>query len=343
MWRIVYTISIAFTLTKYSAADETPDTLHLQKYALLGSTVSLSLQGHTQDLTDIKWRKGKLLVANSKSVRPKFIQKFHLNATDSSLIIKNLTMNDSDHYRAEAGEWEKAILDYHLIVERMVSKPIIETNRNQTAVNSTDDCQISVKCSVDDESVMYVCENRSCTSSQTQTQQTKVNITVAVTDSRTVECTASNHVSTMKTSLAIGDTCSEKIPAENKSSFSLYLAILIGCVIVGIIVVCLPVIVISRKKPQQKDSHPEAEITTVYSVVNKPRISTDTSAVNETASTVYDVPSKRAVPLQSASVQMPQETREQPLEGQPVTANAETEEESANDPQLTVYWKLGQK
>ncbi|XP_072544844.1 uncharacterized protein [Salminus brasiliensis] len=339
MWSL-HTISIAFVLMNFTAAYGAQIREVSKQYALVGSTVHLSLGKHRQNLIHIRWKKENLLIAKDKStLNPDFQGKFSLNLTDGSLFIKNVTKNDSNCYEAIIGEWEAESWKFHLIVEGMVSEPIIDTDRNETALNSTTDCRISVKCSADGDSVMYDCDLQIC--SPSNTSLSRVNITVAVNDQGNVECTASNHVSSQRNSIALSNTCSEKQSHEkDKNHFFPVMAILIACGLGGILLVGVIAIHFSKKKLQQNDSQPERDIATIYSVVRKPQTSTDNSAANNTT-TVYDVPAKRAMPLQSTSVQMPKETKEQPVEEPPVT-HAETEE-SENDKQLTVYWKLGQK
>ncbi|XP_072543436.1 CD48 antigen-like isoform X2 [Salminus brasiliensis] len=257
-----------------------------KQYALVGSTVHLSLGKHRQNLIHIRWKKENLLIAKDKStLNPDFQGKFALNLTDGSLFIKNVTKNDSNCYEAIIGEWEAESWKFHLIVEGMVSEPIIDTDRDETALNSTTDCRISVKCSADGDSVMYDCDLQIC--SLSKTSLSRVNITVAVNDQGNVECTASNHVSSQRNSIALSNTCSEKQShEEEKTNFSPVLTILIACGLGGILLVGVLAIHFCRKELQNV-SNQEGNTTTLYGVVHKPQTSTDNSAANN-AATVYE-------------------------------------------------------
>ncbi|KAL7875676.1 hypothetical protein AOLI_G00106390 [Acnodon oligacanthus] len=314
-------------------------------YELVGKTAHLSL-GKQLNQNQIKWKKNDEVIGILDTYKQlpllksdSLINKFNISATNASLIIYNVTKKDSGHYKAIIGVWEDEITEYHLIVEEAVSEPIIDTDLIQLN-SSYDDCRILVKCSADGDSMIYDCDSQICT--RTNSSLTKVNITVAVTGDGILECTASNHVSTEKNSIPLSNTCSEKYsPVEDKSNLSMVLAIVVACGLGGILLFCSLIIgfCYSRKKLQNEGTFQAEDISTIYSVVCKPQSPTE----GNSATTVYDVPSKCVKAPQSVNVEMSKETQAPPLEDKAVTVNAEKEEESENDRQLTVYWKLGQK
>ncbi|KAL6490964.1 hypothetical protein MHYP_G00013090 [Metynnis hypsauchen] len=311
-------------------------------YELVGKTAHLSLQKQQLNQNQIKWKKDDKVIAILDKQQPRLnpeslINKFNISATNASLIIYNVTKKDSGHYKALIGDWEYEDTEYHLIVEEAVSEPIIDTNLMQNS--SIDDCRISVKCSADGDSMIYNCNSQICT--RTNNSLTKVNITVTVSSKGILECTANNHVSTNKYSITLSNTCSEKYsPVKDKSNVLLVLAIAGAC---GLLILVLCSLTIgyccSRKKLQNEGTFQAEDISTIYSVVCKPQSPTQSNS----ATTVYDVPTKCVKALRSASVEMLKETQAPPLEDKAVTVNAEREEESENDKQRTVYWKLGQK
>ncbi|XP_036418001.1 SLAM family member 5 [Colossoma macropomum] len=333
----LHIIIIVFIIMSFTAAH----VVH-QHYELVGKTVHLSLG--KQRPNQMRWKKDADLIAvvNEQNPDVRFTEKFSVNATDGSLIIKNVTESDSGRYQALCGKWEDEITEFHLTVEEAVSEPVIDTYILQLN-SSTRLCLISVKCSVDGDSMMYDCDFKTCTQDlQTNTSLTKVNITVAVRNNEKVECTASNHVSTKTSSIHLSDTCSKNYSSvEDQSQILLGWPVLIACGLGCLLLVCflITAYLYSRKKQQNKGTLQEEGISTIYSVVRKPQSPTESNL----ATTVYDVPSKFVKAPQSASVQMSKETQAPPLEDKAVTANAEREEESENDKQLTVYWKLGQK
>ncbi|XP_017574559.1 uncharacterized protein LOC108440278 isoform X1 [Pygocentrus nattereri] len=341
MHGLLHIIIVVFIIMRSTAANGVHICVY-QRYEIVGKTVRLSLEKDRQNLT--KWKKDGGILANvdKQHIELRFPDRFSVNATDGSLIIKNVTESESGCYHAYFGKWESEFVGFHLTVEGAVSKPVIHTNILQLN-SSTQLCLISVKCSVDGDSVIYNCDFKYCTL-QTNTSLTKVNITVAVRNEEYVECTARNHVSTKTSSVHHSDTCLEKYSSvQDKSQILLVLPVLIACGLGLILVACiiLTAYLYSRKKQQirNKGTPQEEAISTIYSVVRKPQSPTDSNL----ATTVYDVPSKCVKDPQSTSVQTLKETQVPPLEDKAVTVNAEREEESEKDKQLTVYWKLGQK
>ncbi|KAL6491241.1 hypothetical protein MHYP_G00015860 [Metynnis hypsauchen] len=174
-----------------------------QQYELLGGTVQLSL-GEQRSIK-IKWKKDDFVVAvvERGRSRTKSEDKFIVNASDGSLIIKNVTERDSGRYEAVLGEWEEEIVEIHLIVLEAVSEPIIGSILHQS---DSFTCNISVVCSADGDSVTYDCSLQHCTPSNISL--TRVEITIAI-ENGLVECTASNRVSTKKSLQQINDACSK--------------------------------------------------------------------------------------------------------------------------------------
>ncbi|KAM9500194.1 uncharacterized protein Hap1MRO34_012449 isoform 2-T4 [Clarias gariepinus] len=294
-------------------------------YKSVGVTAHLTLK-ENWNITSVKWRKDLRLIATVENKKPdtKDQKKFHLHTSDNSLFIHNLTVNDSGDYVAQTGQWEEEVIKYNLIVQEAVSKPIMDTVIDHQ-LNSSSDCHILVKCSADGESVTYDCNHQHCT--LTNATSIRVNITINYTDTNgMLKCTASNRVSTKQTSIPINNTCSEKQPVPTTTiSYILVLIIIISCTVVfGVLMTCILKLFYNFKKKQQKGGtyQDDKGVNTVYSVVRKPprtETSADTSTAQNAATTVYDVPSKCAKPLQSNN-------------------NDNVEKDDTH----TVYWKLGQ-
>ncbi|XP_060781598.1 uncharacterized protein LOC132889284 [Neoarius graeffei] len=288
----------------------------------VGEKAYLTLKGHW-NITTVRWRKNHNLIATIENQKPsiKHPEKFHIHVSDNSLVIYNLTVNDSGFYQAQAGQWEEEISQYTLIVHEAISKPVISTNLES---NSSSVCHILVKCSADGDSVTYDCDHQHCT--QTNGTSTRVNITVNYIDNGVLECIASNRVSTKRTSITISNTCSEKTPVPNEPiNAILVLITIISCTVVFcVLIICMiKLFYNTRKKVQNEGTYQDDKaVNTVYSVVHKhPRTETpaDSSAAQNASTTVYDVPSKC--------------TR---------TPQSDSGDSVQNDDTHTVYWKLGQ-
>ncbi|KAF5891212.1 SLAM family member 5-like, partial [Clarias magur] len=267
-------------------------------YKSVGDKAHLTLK-EDWNITTVKWRKNLILIATieNKNKDTKHPEKIHIHIADNSLFIHNLTVNDSGDYVAQTGQWEEEVIKYNLIVQEAVSKPIMDTPLDHQS-NSSSACQILVKCSADGETVMYDCNHQHCT--LINATSTRVNITINYTDTNgMLECTASNRVSTKRTSIPINNTCSEKQPVLTTTiSYMLVLIIIISCTVVfGVVMIGILKLVYNFKKKQQKGGtyQDDKGVNTVYSVVRKPQrteTSADSSTAQTAATTVYDVPSK---------------------------------------------------
>ncbi|XP_060781631.1 uncharacterized protein LOC132889292 isoform X2 [Neoarius graeffei] len=262
----------------------------------VGEKAYLTLKGHW-NITTVRWRKNHHLIATIENQKPsiKHPEKFHIHVSDNSLVIYNLTVNDSGFYQAQAGQWEEEISQYTLIVHEAVSKPVINLDHQS---NSSSVCHILVKCSADGDSVTYDCDHQHCT--QTNGTSTRVNIAVNYTDNGMLECIASNRVSTKRTSITISNTCSEKPPVPNKTiNYILVLIIIISWTVAfGVLIICvIKLFYNTRKKKQNKRTDQEAEgVSTLYRELEKPLQTgtlTDRSAAQNSPTTVYDVPPMR--------------------------------------------------
>ncbi|KAK3567982.1 hypothetical protein QTP86_027764 [Hemibagrus guttatus] len=172
-------------------------------YKSTGENAHLTLKEHW-NITTVKWRKDHNLIAAVDNKKPaiKNPAKFYIRASDNSLFIYNLMVNDSGYYKAETGLWEEEVITYSLTVQEAVSKPVINFDHQ---LNSSSVCHILVKCSADANSVTYDCDPQHCT--LTNATSTRVNFTVNYTDTGVLECTASNRVSTKKTSVNLNNSC----------------------------------------------------------------------------------------------------------------------------------------
>ncbi|XP_053359432.1 uncharacterized protein LOC128529880 [Clarias gariepinus] len=208
-------------------------------YKSVGDKAHLTLK-ENWNITSVKWRKDLRLIATVENKKPdtKDQEKFHLHISDNSLIIHNLTVNDSGDYVAQTGQWEEEVIKYKLIVQEAVSKPTINADLDHQ-LNSSSVCHILVKCSADGESVTYDCNHQHCT--RTNATLTRVSMTINYTDDGVLECTASNHVSTKRTSIPINNTCSEEQPVPGTTTkYNLILIIIISCTLVfGVLMICV--------------------------------------------------------------------------------------------------------
>ncbi|GAA6088787.1 T-lymphocyte surface antigen Ly-9-like [Tachysurus ichikawai] len=172
-------------------------------YKSIGEKAHLTLKDH-RNITTIKWRKDFDLIAILENKKPdtKYPEKYHIHVSDNSLFIHNLTVNDTGDYKAQIGQWEEDVIQYKLIVQEAVSKPVITLDHQ---INTSSVCHILVKCSADGDSVMYNCDHQHCT--LTNATSNTVNLTVSYTDTEVLECTASNHVSTKQTSIHKINAC----------------------------------------------------------------------------------------------------------------------------------------
>ncbi|KAI4901135.1 hypothetical protein NFI96_030390 [Prochilodus magdalenae] len=329
----LHIITVVFIIANFTAAQK-------QQYELVGRTVQLSLGNHQQNLTHLKWKKDKIVIAviDKASLIVKNPEVYNVDVTNGSLFIKNVTRQNSGFYEAIIDLFEEQTTKYHLTVEEPVLRPVIYTDILQLNF-STNVCRISVTCSAKDDAVMYDCNFQICRIANTSL--TKHNITVSLTHSGLVECTASNHVSTNKTAIHVIHPCLARKdgPVLHHSNALVVLAIAISCGLVGILAVCLIIVrwYYSRKRFQNEEKLQECDITTIYSEVCKPQAPKDN---NSAATTVYDVPSKAV--RAPEGLQMLKTTQAPPPVDKTVTAGTRKEEEPENDA-LTVYWKLGQK
>ncbi|XP_034159783.1 uncharacterized protein LOC117597149 [Pangasianodon hypophthalmus] len=264
-------------------------------YRPIGEKAHLTLKEH-RNITTVKWRKDQSLIIIVENQKPvtRNPEKFNIHVSDNSLIIHNLTVNDSGQYRAESGQWEEEIIVYLLIVEEAVSKPVIDASLDHQS-NSSSVCHILVKCSANGDSVTYDCDHQHCT--QTNATSIRVNITINYTDNGVLECIASNRVSTKQTSISMSNTCSEKQQVQTKQiNYILVLIIIISCTVVfGVLMICaIKLFYNNRKKEQNEGTYQEDKcVNTVYSEVGKPlRTETlaDSSAAQNATATVYNVP-----------------------------------------------------
>lgn len=289
-------------------------------YKSIGDKAHLTFKEH-RNVTAVKWRKDNYLIATVENKKPDTRNpgKYHIHASDNSLFIHNLTVNDSGDYEAQTGQWETQVIQYKLIVQEAVSIPVIEAKPKHRS-NSSFVCDILVKCSADGDSVMYDCDHQLCT--WINATSTRVNLTVNYTDNEVLECTASNRVSTKQTSIRTINTCLEKQSASATSYNGTLILISICCtaLIVLFIICFITIYSNANKKKQNKEPFQEDKsVNTVYNVVcKKPRTETpaDSSAAQNAATSVYDVPSICARAAQCESVQ--------------------------KEDTHTVYWKLGQ-
>ncbi|XP_026878286.1 uncharacterized protein si:ch1073-220m6.1 [Electrophorus electricus] len=313
-------------------------------YEMKGKTVHLSL-GEQLNMTQLKWRKKEELIATLENQKTeiKVRNKYGLEVSNGSLTIKNVTEEDSGLYKAQHGQWETNVIQYHLKVQEAVSDPIINTGLLQLN-SSADVCRVLINCSADGDTVMYDCDLQNCPG--TNFSLSGVNITIAVTSNGIVECEAINHVSKKKTSTPMDITCAKMNTAipDRTPDFILVWIPVLAC----LMMVCLLGVFFlikgyySKKKSQVENIHSDREINTVYTVVHKRRTPTENPAANCPPLTVYDVPSKYVKAFQSTNEQMQTDNREHSLEEQTSTANTEVQEK-AEDKHLTVYWTLGQK
>ncbi|KAK3567981.1 hypothetical protein QTP86_027763 [Hemibagrus guttatus] len=268
-------------------------------YKSIGEKAHLTLKEH-RNITTVKWRKDHNLIAAVDNKKPaiKNPAKFHIRASDNSLFIYNLTVNDSGYYKAETGLWEEEIITYNLTVQEAVSIPKIDF-KHQHWLNSSSDCHILVKCSADGDSVTYDCDPQHCT--LTNVTSTRVNFTVNyTTDTGVLECTASNRVSTKKTSQHMIKACLEKVPAPSSSVNYIFILIILicGAVVLVVLLFCfIKYLNNSRKKEQNAGTYQDdKDVNTVYSVVCK-QPSTETPAdsidAENAVTSIYDVPSNR--------------------------------------------------
>ncbi|KAG7330481.1 hypothetical protein KOW79_006703 [Hemibagrus wyckioides] len=211
-------------------------------YQSIGETAHLTLKEHW-NITAVKWRKNHNLIATVEKKKPviKHPEKFHIHASDSSLFIHNLTVSDSGYYKAQTGQWEEDLIIYSLIVQEAVSKPVINLQSNSSSV-----CHILVKCSADGDTVMYICDPHQCT--LTNATSTMVNMTVSYTDTGVFECTASNRVSTKKTSVHMMNSCPEKLAPTTTATIICIISIaLFAVLMIWIIFFTIP----GRKRKKQ--------------------------------------------------------------------------------------------
>ncbi|XP_036452765.1 uncharacterized protein LOC118825988 [Colossoma macropomum] len=241
-----------------------------QQYELLGGTVYLSL-GEERS-TQIKWKKDREVIAmvDREWSATRFQDKFIVNASDGSLIIKNVTERDSGRYQALLGKWEENIVEFHLIVLEAVSEPIIGSVLHRSDSLT---CNFSVQCSAGGDSVTYDCSLQHCAPSNISL--TRVEITIAI-DNGLVECTASNRVSTKKSLRQINDTCSETSAAWHSPWMT------VGWALGGTLPVCF--LIMSFYCYRTKLQTTNQDTVVLYSVWDEPETPTEDSAAKTTLS-----------------------------------------------------------
>ncbi|XP_027034027.2 T-lymphocyte surface antigen Ly-9-like [Tachysurus fulvidraco] len=198
-------------------------------YKSIGEIAHLTLKD-PPNISTIKWRKDSNLIAivENKRQSTKFTKKYHIHVSDNSLFIHNLTLEDSGYYKAQTGQWEEDVIQYKLIVQEAVSKPVITVNHQ---INNSSVCYILVTCSADGDSVMYNCDHQHCT--LTNATSNTVNLTVSYTEAEVLECTASNRVSTKQTSIHKINTCPEK------SLLTTTIIFIISIAVFAVLLICI--------------------------------------------------------------------------------------------------------
>ncbi|XP_075884018.1 uncharacterized protein LOC142889274 isoform X2 [Nelusetta ayraudi] len=200
---------------------------------------SLCLQVSVPAKSYVNWlfNENKVIVYNNV-VADSFINKVDYKPENNSLCINELTSNDSGIYTiAVFNLGNRITYNHRLQVQDAVPKPVLSISpllSNQSAQL----CNMTANCSIQEEWVMSVCGQESCT--VTHRSLHRYNITV-VAANNTIICIGSNHVSNSSVS-ASTDLCqSPLIPTVPQTT---QLPALIKCGIVIVVIFALVLVIL---------------------------------------------------------------------------------------------------
>nr|XP_014063985.1 unnamed protein product [Salmo salar] len=176
----------------------------VDQYGLKGGSICLAV-AEPEILKGLKWKTGSDIIVDAKEISPKYKEKVDYNSVNHSLCIKNMLNTDSRIYIGSAinqRDWTYSSTTYRLKVLDHVPKPVMDvTSLFNTSVGL---CDVTVNCSGKDGWMLSVCGWGQCTLSQQLLSLSGVNIIIS-NGNGTIQCTSSNHVSTLTISQHVED------------------------------------------------------------------------------------------------------------------------------------------
>ncbi|XP_045570221.1 uncharacterized protein isoform X2 [Salmo salar] len=237
----------------------------VDQYGLKGGSICLAV-AEPEILKGLKWKTGSDIIVDAKEISPKYKEKVDYNSVNHSLCIKNMLNTDSRIYIGSAinqRDWTYSSTTYRLKVLDHVPKPVMDvTSLFNTSVGL---CDVTVNCSGKDGWMLSVCGWGQCTLSQQLLSLSGVNIIIS-NGNGTIQCTSSNHVSTLTISQHVEDICiDEKDAKASALSVRTIVANIVRSVIVcvGLAVTIMAIIKVKRWISSKEDDSTQEVIVEV--------------------------------------------------------------------------------